>query len=123
MTREAVALAHSLLHGWQVEEAMTQGWLTRWQQTLATAGDRRCGPPGPGRDTPGAAAPRAVVGLARGGGPHGPGGRVVGSAAPRDASAWQTLRPVPEERQPDAHLAQPVAACEVEAEPREDTRV
>src|SRR5947209_12839863 len=55
MTREAVALAHSLLHGWQVEEAMTQGWLTRWQQTLATAGDRRCGPPGAGRDTPGAA--------------------------------------------------------------------
>ena len=111
MTREAVALAHSLLHGWQVEEAMTQGWLTRWQQTLATAGDRRCGPPGPGRDPPGAAAPRAVVGLARGGGPHGPGGRVVGGAAPRDESAWQTLRPVPvmpERLQPSDERPSPV---------------
>jgi len=34
MTREAVALAHSLLHGWQVQQAMTQGCLTQWQQTL-----------------------------------------------------------------------------------------
>jgi hypothetical protein len=36
VTHEAVALAHSLLHGWQVQEAMTQGCLTQWQQTLQT---------------------------------------------------------------------------------------
>jgi len=35
-TREAGALAHRLLHGWQVQQAMTQGCLTRWQQTLQT---------------------------------------------------------------------------------------
>ena len=34
VTHEAVALAHRLLHGWQVQEAMTQGWLTRWQRLL-----------------------------------------------------------------------------------------
>src|SRR5712692_294520 len=34
VTHEAVALAHRLLHGWQVQQAMTQGCLTRWQQTL-----------------------------------------------------------------------------------------
>jgi len=35
-TREAVALAHRLLHGWQVQQAMTQVCLTPWQQTLET---------------------------------------------------------------------------------------
>ena len=35
-THEAVALAHSLLHGWQVQQVMTQGCLTQWQQTLKT---------------------------------------------------------------------------------------
>ena len=33
-TREAVALTHRLLHGWQVQQAMTQVCLTQWQQTL-----------------------------------------------------------------------------------------
>jgi ferric-dicitrate binding protein FerR (iron transport regulator) len=36
VTHEAVALAHSLLHGWQVQQAMPQGCLTQWQQTLET---------------------------------------------------------------------------------------
>ena len=34
VTPEAVALAHRLLHGWQVQQAMTQVCLTQWQQTL-----------------------------------------------------------------------------------------
>ncbi len=34
VTHEAVALAHRLLHGWQVQQAMTQVCLTQWQQTL-----------------------------------------------------------------------------------------
>jgi len=38
VTHEAVALAHSLLHGWQVQQAMTHGCLTQWQQTLETVG-------------------------------------------------------------------------------------
>ena len=36
VTHEAVALAHRLLHGWQVQQAMTQVCLTQWQQTLQT---------------------------------------------------------------------------------------
>jgi hypothetical protein len=36
VTHEAVALAHSLLHGWQVQQAMTQGCLMQWQQMLET---------------------------------------------------------------------------------------
>ena len=36
VTPEAVALAHRLLHGWQVQQAMTQVCLTQWQQTLET---------------------------------------------------------------------------------------
>src|SRR5262249_26746263 len=40
-TREAGALAHRLLHGWQVQQALTQGCLTRWQQTLETVGATR----------------------------------------------------------------------------------
>ena len=34
VTHEASALAQSLLHGWQVQQAMTQVWLRQWQQTL-----------------------------------------------------------------------------------------
>jgi hypothetical protein len=29
-----MALAHRLLHGWQVQQTITQGCLTQWQQTL-----------------------------------------------------------------------------------------
>jgi len=36
VTHEAVALAQQLLHGWQVQQAVTQGCLTQWQQTLET---------------------------------------------------------------------------------------
>jgi hypothetical protein len=36
VTHEAVALAHRLLHGWQVQQAMTQVCLTQWLQTLQT---------------------------------------------------------------------------------------
>jgi hypothetical protein len=36
VTREAVALAHRLLHGWQVQQVLTQTCLTQWQQTLET---------------------------------------------------------------------------------------
>src|SRR5256712_861100 len=34
VTHEAVTLAHRLLHGWQVQQAMTQVCLTQWQQAL-----------------------------------------------------------------------------------------
>lgn len=34
VTHEAVALAQSLLHGWQVQQAVTQACLTRWEQTM-----------------------------------------------------------------------------------------
>jgi len=33
-TQDAVTLAQRLLRGWQVEQAVTQACLTRWQQTL-----------------------------------------------------------------------------------------
>jgi len=34
VTREAEALAYSFLHGWQVQQAMTQDGLTRWEQAV-----------------------------------------------------------------------------------------
>ena len=34
VTQEAVTLAQGLLRGWQLEQAVTQVCLTRWQQTL-----------------------------------------------------------------------------------------
>jgi len=101
-THEAVALAHSLLHGWQVQQAMTQGCLTQWQQTLKTL------------DTAGVALQRqaethqAQTGQLR----RAPlwaflagvglmalvagwlGGRHT-APPPRDKPAWQALRPVP----------------------------
>ena len=36
VTHAAVALAQQLLHGWQVQQAVTQTCLTRWEQTLET---------------------------------------------------------------------------------------
>ena len=101
-THEAVALAHSLLHGWQVQQAMTQGCLTQWQQTLKTL------------DTAGVALQRqaethqAQTGQLR----RAPlwaflagvglmalvagwlGGRHT-APPPRDKPAWQALQPVP----------------------------
>jgi hypothetical protein len=86
VTHEAVALAHRLLHGWQVQQAMTQGWLTRWQQTLQTL------------ETVGVALQSQAEthqaqtvqlrrapwwALLAGGVPDGPGGRVVGGTAHR----------------------------------------
>jgi hypothetical protein len=111
VTREAVALAHRLLHGWQVQQALTQTCLTRWQQTLETLetvgvalqrqAEAHQAQTGQLRRAPwwaflaGMCLMALVVGWL--------GGRRT-APPPLDGSAWQTRRPVPRvpERVPPA---------------------
>ena len=102
VTHEAVALAHRLLHGWQVQQAMTQVCLTQWQQTLQTLetvgvalqrqAETHQAQTGQLRRAPWWAflAGVGLMALVAGwlGGRH-------TAPPPRDGPAWQTLQPVP----------------------------
>ena len=99
VTHEAVALAHRLLHGWQVQQAMTQVCLTQWQQTQQTVGvalqrqaETHQAQTGQLRRAPWWAFLAGVCLMALVAGWL---GAWHTAPPPRDGPAWQTLQPVP----------------------------